>query len=288
LKGGDGVKVRGREGVALLTALGVLVILGLLGSVFLAHMRLEAAYAVRDAQQLQAHYLAMAGVQDAVSRLSLDSPLTDSSVDPWWTGTSPEMTRLGDGGYRLIVTDESSRINVLTASPQTLGTLVGADTEALAAVLSFRSSRKLHAIDDFVAADLKADVLSKLLSLGTVAGTDKVNINTAGADVLAALPGMDAEAGQIIVEFRKGVDGIDGTADDFVFAAPADLVKTPGLTPVRVAPALPLITVNSSVFRVESVGSVLQGVRTVSNRKINAVIKRHQDGRIHIESWENI
>ena len=58
-----------QRGVAILTALGVLMVLGIFSSVFMAHMKLEAAYAARDARYLKAHYLAVAGVEDAMSHL---------------------------------------------------------------------------------------------------------------------------------------------------------------------------------------------------------------------------
>jgi type II secretory pathway component PulK len=276
-----------RKGVAMLTALGILVILGLLGSVFVAHMKLETAYAGRDAQQLKSQYLARAGVGDAIARLHQDSPAVDAYTDAWWTGSSPKMVSLGEGGYTIRITDEAARINVLDASPQAIGALVGGDKEAVASILNFRSSRKLYAVNDFIAADLKADVFSRLSSLGTVLDTRKININTAGADVIAALPGMDTETAQMIVEFRRGPDAIEGTPDDFVFAAPGDIVKVPGLTPLRTAPAASLLKVNSDLFRVESVGSVLRGKRKISNSKVTAVINRNPKGRIHIVSWEN-
>ena len=56
--------------------------------------------------------------------------------------------------------------------------------------------------------------------------------------------------------------------DDFVFAVPEDLAKVPGLTQLRTAPAIPLIKVNTNIFRIESVGSVQKGNRRISNKKI--------------------
>jgi len=277
---------KNRKGVALLTSLGVLLILGLLGSVFLSHMRLESAYAGRDAQQLKAHYLAVAGIEDVLTRLKADSPSVDGATDSWWTGSSSQAIVLGEGGYKLTVSDEASRINVVSASPQILGSLVGGDKEALAAILNFRTSQRIFTIGDFVGAGLNPDAFSKLSALGTVHGTEKVNVNTASADVLAALPGMDTETGQIVVEFRKGADGVEGTSDDFIFASPADLVKAPGVAALRVAPALPYMKINSNIFRVESVGSVRHGVRTVSAKTIRATVRRDESGRIHIDSWQ--
>jgi hypothetical protein len=47
------------------------------------------------------------------------------------------------------------------------------------------------------------------------------------------------------------------------------------------------LKMNSSVFRVESVGSVYVGKRIVSNKKIVAVLHRDENGKINILSWEN-
>ena len=275
-----------QRGVALLTALGVMVILGLLGGVFLAHMRLEMAYGKRDANRLKAQYLAHGGIEDAIARLEVDSPQEDSYTDNWWMGASPAMTPLGEGGYTLTVTDECARLNALTASPQTLSAILGGDKEALAAILNLRSSKKIFDVEDFRGANLNADALSRITTLCTVLGDGKVNINTASADVLAALPGMDQKASQMIVDFRKGPDGVEGTADDFVFASPEDLAKAPSLTPVRVAPVIPLVKVNSNIFRAEAVGSVYEGQRVAGRRKVTAVLERDSNHVVEITSWQ--
>lgn len=270
----------------MLAALGVLAILTLLSSVFLAHMRLEAAYAERDALQLKAHYLAVAGVETAISSLKNDSPAVDSFVDEWWQGDPPVAMQLGDGGFTAAVADESSRVNVLNASPQVLSGILGGDKEAITAILNFRSANRIFAVQDFKRADLSADAFSRVIMLGTVLGDGKVNINTANADVLAALPGMDSATAQKIVDFRNGPDGRSGTSDDFVFAVPADLAKVPGITRVRAAPAMPLVKVNSRIFRIETVGSVYKGSRVVSNKKVIAVVHRDENREVHVLSWE--
>jgi len=276
-----------RKGVALLSALGVLVLLGLMSHAFSAHMRLEFAYAMRDAQELKAYYLSVAGIQSAVARLKDDSPLIDAYTDAWWTGVSPDFIPLGEGGYTLRVADEASRIHVLNATAQILGAILGGDKEAVATLVQYRSSNKLFTIDDLSGAGLGAVPLSRLMALSTTLGDGKVNINTAGTDVIAALPGMDAQAAQLLVEFRTGTDGSEGTNDDFVFAVPEDIAKVPGLTPVRSAPAVPLIKVNSNIFRVESVGSVRKNSRILSNRRIMAVLDRDDTGKVTILSWED-
>jgi DNA uptake protein ComE-like DNA-binding protein len=271
----------------MLAALGVLVILGLLASVFLAHMHMETAYAARDAYNLKAHYLAVAAAEDVIARLRSDSPEVDAYSDAWWPGSSSEMIPLGDGGYTLTVSDESARINVLSASPEALNAVLGSNKEALAAIMNFRSSAKLFAVEDLGAAGIGADALTRAIALCTVLGDGRVNINTASADVIQALPGMDANAAQTLVEFRRGADGQEGTHDDFVFAFPDDLAKVPGLTPLRVAPSLPLVKVNSNFFRVEAVGSVHIGPRVVSSKRVVAVLERKDGQNVDIISWES-
>ena len=275
------------KGVAMISALGVLVILGLLASVFSAHMRLQSAYSARDAQEFKAHYLAVAGIQDAIARIKADPQGVDSFADNWWTGEAPEMTPLGEGGYTLTITDESARINLVTASPQTLGALLGGDKEATAAVVEFRASKLPFVVEDLSAAELPADALSRAIALGTTLGNGKININTAGADVIAALPGMDADAAQLLVDYRRGPDGADGTEDDRIFAKPKNINKVRKLAPVRTAPALPLISTGSNIFRIESVGSIYKGTLLVANEKITAVLRRDKDHNVSIISWES-
>ncbi len=276
-----------RKGVALISAMGVLVVLGVLSSVFSAHMRLLSAYSAKDMQEFKAHYLAVAGVQDAISRLRADSPKTDSHSDSWWTGESPEMTPFGEGGYTLTIKDETALINVEKASPQMLSAMLGGDKEALAEVVKRRLSGRVFNVADLSGAGLSADALSRVMALGTTLGDGRVNINTANADVIAALSGMDADAAGLIVKFRNGADGIEGTADDRAFTRAKQLNKVRGLTAVRTAPAIPLIRTNSNIFRVESVGSVFKGPRLVSNKKITAVMRRDGNGKVSIISWES-
>jgi type II secretory pathway component PulK len=276
-----------RKGVALISALGVLVILGLLASAFSAHMRLQSAYSARDAQEFKAHYLAAAGIQDAIARIRSDAPGTDSFADAWWTGEAPDMTPLGEGGYTLTITDESARINLVTSTPQTLGALLGGDKEATAAVIEFRASKVPFVVEDLSAAELPADALSRAIALGTTLGKGKININTAGSDVVAALPGMDADAAQLLVDYRRGPDGVDGTSDDRIFAEPKHIKKVRKLAPVRTAPALPLLSAKSNIFRVESVGSIYRGATIVANKKITAVLRRDENRNVSIISWES-
>lgn len=82
------------------------------------------------------------------------------------------------------------------------------------------------------------------------AGGVAVNVNTASADVLAALPGMDLSLAQAIVTTRAGSDGVDGTDDDTPFVTPGELASVPGIDPAVLNVARQYLTTRSFLFQV--------------------------------------
>lgn len=94
-----------------------------------------------------------------------------------------------------------------------------------------------------------------LVDLFTAISSGAININTASAEVLQLLPGVDEVLAQNIIRFRAGPDGVDGTEDDTPFQnlgmlSPANV---PGLVPEIVAEIqrLRLADVRSLTFHVE-------------------------------------
>ena len=61
-----------------------------------------------------------------------------------------------------------------------------------------------------------------------------ININTADANVLQLIPGMDANAAENIIKLRAGPDGVDGTEDDMPFQN-INQVAAAGVNPQVVA-----------------------------------------------------
>jgi type II secretory pathway component PulK len=64
-----------------------------------------------------------------------------------------------------------------------------------------------------------------LIDYFTVYGDEKVNLNTASAEVLAALQGIEAEDVQAILDYRLGPDRQPHTDDDGYFNSADDLSK---------------------------------------------------------------
>ncbi len=120
---------------------------------------------------------------------------------------------------------------------------------------------------------MSPDLFERLFDVVTVYGSGEVNINTTSELVLVAL-GLTQEAAQQILTIRRGPDGLDATADDYMFMVNQD---TNSLTlPAKNALAkdqvgrlhellkLERVGVSSSFFRIESEGRLSGRAETMT------------------------
>ncbi len=92
-----------------------------------------------------------------------------------------------------------------------------------------------------------------LVDLFTPFSSGAININTAGANVLQLLPGVDANAADAIIKIRSGPDGVDGDGDDTPFQNAGQLVnqlKAAGVNPAAAQQIGGLADVRSATFHV--------------------------------------
>lgn len=89
-----------------------------------------------------------------------------------------------------------------------------------------------------------------LVDLFTTVSGRLVNVNTASAIQLQAIPDIDESMAQGIIMTRAGMDGADGTEDDMPFRSPAELMRVPGLPPIIGQQLGRFFTVRSLVFEV--------------------------------------
>jgi hypothetical protein len=75
----------------------------------------------------------------------------------------------------------------------------------------------------------------------------RININTAPAEVLACLEGIDLTAAQSLVAHRQSVGG---------FSHPVALLRAPGMTVDRLRPILGRLTADSDTWRILAEGTV--------------------------------
>jgi general secretion pathway protein K len=89
-----------------------------------------------------------------------------------------------------------------------------------------------------------------LVDLFTPISSGLININTASAQVLQLIPGIDPSLAQAIITTRAGLDGVDGTEDDMPFRMPTDLGQVPGMPPMVLQQAVGTFTTRSLTFEV--------------------------------------
>jgi general secretion pathway protein K len=125
----------------------------------------------------------------------------------------------------------------------------------------------------------------KLIEFVTIYGDGTVNINTASKEVLEAL-GLPETVVDKIMTTRRGKDGIDGTADDSVFAktfeitANVNSVVALTLDEARAIDAVSmrgLLTTNSYYYTIEATGkiasrSTLKSVRAVYSSRDDKIV----------------
>ncbi len=119
----------------------------------------------------------------------------------------------------------------------------------------------------------------------TAISNGRININTADANVLAMIPGMN---GGTIVEnltkLRDGPDGTPGTEDDTPFQNAVGALQSAGLDPGQAQRAANLVTTRSSTFKV----IVTAQIGSAPPRKYTAILFRNSPTDIRIVSfyWE--
>ena len=112
--------------------------------------------------------------------------------------------------------------------------------------------------------------------LFTPVSTGKINLNTAGVEVLQLLPGVDEFAAQEIIRQRAGLDGVDGTEDDIPFRSPGD-----GINPSIVQRVAPFVDVRSRTFEVPITVSI--GGYT---KKYRAIVVRNNPRDLQVITFE--
>ncbi|MGB8339965.1 MAG: hypothetical protein WCE51_00115 [Chthoniobacterales bacterium] len=97
----------------------------------------------------------------------------------------------------------------------------------------------------------------------TLYSSGPVDLTSASRDVLLSLPGFNEQIVDAFLQYRRGPDGIDGTADDPVFSSVDQVRLALGFTPDQFAQLSGLIGFKDPVVRVVSVGKSGDITRTI-------------------------
>ncbi len=95
-----------------------------------------------------------------------------------------------------------------------------------------------------------------LMSIFTVYGKGKININTVPKMILASLPGLDEETADRIITYRGGPDAQLGTDDDRYLTAPDALADLDGLTQLQTELLQEYCCFKSDCFRIFSFAGI--------------------------------
>ncbi len=266
--------------------------------------------------------LAESGIERALLELQSDPFKTFDAWNESW-GSNPDAFQeigLGAGSFSVIcemgqrdsskkeasshrygVCDEASRLNINTASEETLRNLLLAifpnldakkATAIVQAILDWRDpddqgltfgaeARYYHELKDpyeprngpFQSTDellmvrgIETEFFNQIKAFVTVYSQGKVNFNTAPTPVLQAL-GLSLALAEKVAAFRLGADGKEGTKDDEVFQhidgitpalSVAGSFSSEDFQQIANAIAKGYVTVNSSVYRIQSIGRLIK------------------------------
>jgi general secretion pathway protein K len=172
------------------------------------------------------------------------------------------------------------RINIKTATKEVMKSRLGdalTDTD-IDSVISWRGTRSLSSASEIaLAPGLGRDKVKKIFDRIT-ASDDKVrsglvNINTAPAELLAALPGFDRRISEEVVSYRD----LEGPLKDV-----GQLLDIPAVSTDVFARAADLLTARSRVFKIVSEGKV---TRTASSESVVCVVDVTDGSAAQIKYW---
>ena len=116
-----------------------------------------------------------------------------------------------------------------------------------------------------------------LVDVFTAVSSGQINVNTADANVLQLIPGVDATVAAAIIQQRAGPDGVDGTEDDTPVQNPIGALQTAGLNPANAGQAAPLLTTRSTTFEVHVTARLGD-----ASREFTAIILRNSGRDIRV------
>lgn len=89
----------------------------------------------------------------------------------------------------------------------------------------------------------------------TLRGSGQLDVNTASAEVLAAVTGASLENAQQLVQKRQGPDELPQTKDDVLLTSVEEALALLGLAGPQAAQIMPLLTLQGLTPRIESIGA---------------------------------
>jgi general secretion pathway protein K len=266
--------------------------------------------------KLKCSYLAMEGINCAVSILAQDENEFDGLNEPWNVHPSFEKELLSKGVSYTII-DEDSKVSINQAPHEQLKGLLDIEDEIASSIIDWRDEdgelnpggaedTYYEGLENpYQCKDNLFDFVSELLYVKGITpdifyGQEEshkmgirdavtlwtdglININTAPIEVLMSIPDMRIGLAQSIVQYRQGPDSQDGTGDDNPFEDMEELKGVPGISLGEHSQISGYLKTTSKIFRITSQAS-LPYSRLKST--IITIVERDKDNKIKILMWK--
>lgn len=149
-------------------------------------------------------------------------------------------------------TSTSNLVDIQTADQQSLQRSFGSILSAqdIAAIIAYRRRTAFKSPAEIIqvpglSRSKVEQIYDRLTVSGVQAKSGLVNVNTANADVLAVLPGMDSSIAQAIIDYRTNHAAFEGVGN---------LLEVSDVTSEAFVGAAPYLSIKSNIFRITSTG----------------------------------
>jgi type II secretory pathway component PulK len=297
----------GERGVALITALAMLLLFSLLGSAYVGYMLIERSDTAFTVSQFRGRHAAEAGVQAAIGALhqqmdaGLSTPATWTYLFPVY-GLEGEMLAAREGldaEAFVEITDENARVNINFAPRGVLERILGVDRATARQIRSdlprigdepdaehmwFTSVEELATrgyLNDEQFGALNRDLLTVYTAENPQQPEAYINLNTASPEVIAAVLNVPLEraaaiaAGPALRSLHDVVEAAGHEASAFNVPPAPD-------APAHALPAE--LTFQSRTYRIISIG---RPAGASAGIRVEAVVLFRQDGRPEIRYWSS-
>jgi general secretion pathway protein K len=207
-----------RRGVALIFVLMLMVALGLVAAEVGRDIRTEAALTTNLRARTVARYAAESGVEAAVARFEtlLDSATTPAEQVALFRDLRARLAPLqdvgvGDGRFEVAAADLNARVDLNRTDPAALERFLRqfANADQARQIVTALRHQRVARIGELADVPGVGDAMAlRLAPYVTVWGDGLINLNTAPESVLAALPGIDADAARGAVQRRDAGESL--------------------------------------------------------------------------------
>lgn len=272
------------KGAVLIITIWVLVILVILAGGLARAVSTE----IRWVGYLERRLLSLNLAKAAIRRAALEQEKDIApDYDSIYELQKEQLKELGRGKFIYSIVDEESKININTVSRELLTALPGIMPET---AKNIYESKPFSLIEEILLLEgITDEEFSSFRDFITVYSDGKVNINTAGAEILRIL-GLEEDLIEIIERFRKGDDDELASEDDRIFKSTgsilSDLREFTILSPEQSQQIIGLLSKNLLTVQSENLRVDIQTeVDNKPNKKFSVVLKQSEE-EMRVVRWE--